>query len=83
MASADPSVPDDLGTRLARNRTEERLLHKASKRNVEWSDDNVRQMDADWTLTSEAGYHAADQLLSRHPHLVLDTVGQTPTAANW
>lgn len=37
----------DLGTRLERNRTEERLLHKASKRNVEWSDGNVRQMEDD------------------------------------
>jgi hypothetical protein len=69
----------DLDTRLARNRTEERLLHKASKRNVEWSDDNVRQMDTDWAMTSAAGHHAAGELLARHPHLVLDTVGQTPT----
>lgn len=71
----------DLDTRLSRNRTEERLLHKASKRNVEWSDDNVRQMEAEWAMTSAAGDHAAGELLSRYPHLVLDTVGLTPTAS--
>lgn len=65
----------DLDTRLLRNRTEERLLHKASKRDVEWSDDNVRQMETDWEMTSAAGHHVAGELLSRHPHLVLDTVG--------
>jgi hypothetical protein len=69
----------DLRTRLSRNRTEERLLHKASKRDVEWSDDNVRQMDAEWKMTSATGTHAAGELLSRHPHLVVDTVGQSPS----
>lgn len=68
----------DLSTRLARNRTEERLLHKASKRDVEWSDDNLRQMEAEWEMTSAAGHHEADGLLSQHPHLVLDTVGIPP-----
>ncbi|SOC55279.1 AAA family ATPase [Ornithinimicrobium cerasi] len=65
----------DLTTRLARNRTAERLLHKASKRDVEWSDDNVRQMESEWQMTSADGYHVAGDLLARHPHLVLDTVG--------
>lgn len=68
----------DLETRLSRNRTEERLLHKASKRNVAWSEDNVRQMEGQWEMTSAAGHHAAGDLLTRHPHLVLDTVGQAP-----
>lgn len=68
----------DLGTRLARNRTESRLLHKASKRDVEWSDSNVRQMETEWEMTSASGHHAAGELLSRHPHLVLDTVGVAP-----
>jgi len=68
----------DLDTRLARNRTEERLLHKASKRDLEWSDENVRQMGAQWELTSAEGYHLAGELLAQHPHLVLDTVGVTP-----
>ena len=33
----------DLDTRLARNRTEHRLAEKKSKRDVEWSDNNVRE----------------------------------------
>lgn len=70
----------DQETRLARNRTEERLLHKASKRDLEWSDSNVREMDREWVLTSESGLHAAEDLLTRHPHLVLDTVGQEASA---
>ncbi|MCK0112849.1 AAA family ATPase [Ornithinimicrobium sp. F0845] len=68
----------DLDTRLARNRTEERLLHKASKRDLEWSDDNVRQMEATWQMTSADGDHVASELLDQHPHLVLDTVGVSP-----
>lgn len=71
----------DLGTRLVRNRTEERLLHKASKRDVEWSDDNVRQMDTEWQMTSADGYHVAGELLSQKPHLILDTVGAPPAAS--
>jgi hypothetical protein len=71
----------DLGTRLIRNRTEERLLHKASKRDVAWSEENVRQMEADWQMTSAAGHHAAGSLLGRHPHLVLDTGGLAPDVA--
>lgn len=65
----------DLNTRLRRNRTDERLLHKASKRDVEWSDDNVRQMETDWQMTSVDGHGVASELLAQHPHLVLDTVG--------
>lgn len=68
----------DLDTRLARNRTEQRLLHKASKRDLEWSDGNVRQMEDQWEMTSGHGTHLADDLLTRHPHLLLDTTDLTP-----
>lgn len=71
----------DLETRLERNRTEQRLLHKASKRDVTWSEGNVREMEAQWAMTSAAGYHCAADLLSRHPHLVLDTAGQSAEAS--
>lgn len=71
----------DLDTRISRNRTEERLLHKASKRDVDWSDDNVHEMERRWEMTSVDGYHAAGELLSQHPHLVLDTVGKSPAAS--
>lgn len=69
----------DLATRLSRNRTEERLLHKPSKRDLEWSDANVRELDRDHVLSSETGRHAAESLLSRYPYLVVDTVGREPT----
>lgn len=65
-----------LETRLERNRTEERLTHKTSKRDLEWSDGNVRAMEAH-TMTSVDGLHAAEDLLTGHPHLVLDTEGRS------
>lgn len=70
-----------LDTRLARNRTEERLVHKASKRDMEWSDDNVRELEEDWVMTSVDGLHCAEEILSRYPHLVLDTEGQSVEAS--
>lgn len=64
----------DLDTRLVRNRTERRLAEKKSKRDVEWSDANVRELEAHHRMTSEAGRAApGERLLARWPHLVLDT----------
>ena len=71
----------DLPTRLARNRTEERLLHKASKRDLSWSDANVQEMEGQWAMTSAEGRHAAAELLDAHPHLVLDTTHLTAAEA--
>lgn len=68
----------DLPTRLVRHRTEERLAHKASKRDLDWSDANVREMEQQWQMTSEAGLGLARDLLTSHPHMVLDTTGLTP-----
>lgn len=63
----------DLDTRLVRNRTEHRLAEKKSKRDVEWSDGNVRQLEADYRMTSEPGRDApGERLLARWPHLVVD-----------
>jgi hypothetical protein len=63
----------DLDTRLVRNRTEHRLAEKKSKRDVEWSDDNVRTLEADFRMTTEPGRDApGERLLARWPHLVLD-----------
>jgi adenylate kinase family enzyme len=63
----------DLDTRLVRNRTEHRLAEKKSKRDVEWSDDNVRELEAEHRITSEPGRDApGDRLIARWPHLVLD-----------
>lgn len=63
----------DLDTRLVRNRTEHRLAEKKSKRDVEWSDENVRQLEADYRMTSEPGRDApGERVLARWPHLVID-----------
>jgi len=44
-----------LETRLARNRTENRLLHKPSKRDLEWSDKDVRDSAAKYRMNSLPG----------------------------
>lgn len=63
----------DLDTRLVRNRTEHRLAEKKSKRDVDWSDANVRELEADYRMTSEPGRDApGERLLTRWPHLVID-----------
>ncbi|MBR4081289.1 MAG: AAA family ATPase [Clostridia bacterium] len=41
--------------RLQRNRTENRLAHKASKRDVQVSDERVRREDANYRLVSNPG----------------------------
>ena len=62
-----------LETRLARNRTEHRLAEKKSKRNVDWSDANVLELEAEHRMTSSPGLDApAERLLARWPHLVID-----------
>lgn len=62
-----------LDTRLARNRTEHRLAEKKSKRDLEWSDANVRGMEADHRMSSVPGLDApGERLLAQWPHLVLD-----------
>jgi hypothetical protein len=63
----------DLDTRLVRNRTEHRLAEKKSKRDLDWSDANVRGMDADYRMTSQPGRDApGERLLAQWPHLVID-----------
>ena len=63
----------DLDTRLVRNRTEHRLAEKKSKRDVEWSDNNVRELEAGHRMTSEPGRDApGERLLAGWPHLVVD-----------
>ena len=69
----------DLGTRLARNHTAERLADKRSKRDLAWSDDNVRAMDTH--LMASERPSIADEILALHPHLVLDNTHLTPEQA--
>jgi hypothetical protein len=65
----------DLETRLVRNRGESRLAAKPTKRDLEWSDGNVRRMEAYQLNTDPTGSNPtpADGFLTRHPLLRLDT----------
>jgi len=74
----------DLDTRLARNRTEHRLAEKRSKRDVAWSDDNVRELERHVMSTRADLPLPADAVLSRHPHLVIDNTDlSADEAAEW
>jgi hypothetical protein len=68
----------DLGTRLKRNRTEHRLAEKRSKRDVSWSDENVREWERH-VMNTGPGDPAAptpgERLLEAHRHLRLDNTG--------
>jgi AAA domain len=66
----------DLETRLARNRTPYRLAEKKSKRDVEWSDDNVRALERYQMNTGRPSY--ADGLIAEHPHLRIDNTDRSP-----
>ena len=64
-----------LATRLERNRGEDRIAAKPTKRNVEWSDGNVRELEQYRLSSDPTGAHPtpADAFLREHPHLRLDT----------
>lgn len=75
----------DLDTRLQRNRTDLRLAEKRSKRDVEWSDANVREMERflmntglDDTLELPLPGTA---LLTEHRHMRLENGDLTPQEA--
>ena len=65
-----------LDTRLARNRTPYRLAEKKSKRDVEWSDANVRGLESIQMNTDRPS--PADALIAEHPHLRIDNSDRTP-----
>ena len=62
----------DLPTRLGRNRSELRLLHKPSKRDVEWSDNNVRRTEQQVVATTAGVRTLAHDLLEQHRYLRMD-----------
>ncbi len=75
----------DLDTRLRRNRTELRLADKRSKRDIEWSDANVREMER---YVMNTGVQPAAgpalpgaALLAEHRHMRLDNADLTPHVA--
>jgi len=71
----------DLETRLERNRGESRLAAKPTKRDLEWSDGNVRQMESYHLTTDPTGSTPtpADAFLARHPFLRLETSNLSAT----
>ena len=83
-ADADIAVVElvsDLETRLARNRTEHRLAEKKSKRNLDWSEDNVRGMEDRWRMVSDPEADGpGERLLAQWPHLVIDNTDLEPGA---
>jgi hypothetical protein len=62
----------DLPTRLERNGTEHRLAEKRSKRDVTWSEGNVREMESHTMSTAPGGSTPGERMLARHRHLRLD-----------
>jgi shikimate kinase len=66
----------DLETRLARNRTTYRLSEKKSKRDLAWSDDNVRSLEQHQLNTGVPS--VGDAVVERHPHLRIDNTHRTP-----
>jgi len=69
----------DLDTRLERNGTEHRLAVKPSKRDLEWSDGNVRDFEQFVMNTGGSGAapEPARAILSDHRHLRLDNTQLT------
>ena len=65
----------DLEARLLRNRGESRLAAKPTKRDLAWSEANVRTLESLVLNTDPSGERTtpADSFLAQHPHLRLDT----------
>lgn len=66
----------DLDTRLARNGTSYRLSEKRSKRDLAWSDDNVRELERYQLNTGRPS--VGDAVIARHPHLRIDNTDRSP-----
>ena len=72
----------DLATRLERNRGEERISDKRSKRDLAWSEAHVRELDAAYVMNTRPGHPTpADVLLAGFAHLRLDNTHLSPEAA--
>jgi hypothetical protein len=66
----------DLDTRLARNGTAYRLSEKRSKRDLAWSDDNVRSLEQYQLNTGVPSL--GDAVVAQHPHLRIDNTDRSP-----
>lgn len=70
----------DLDTRLERNRTEHRLSVKPSKRDLDWSDGVVRELESHMMNTERGdsvGRTPGERLLEQHRHLRIDNSAMT------
>jgi hypothetical protein len=69
----------DLPTRLDRNRHEERIDHKRSKRDLAWSDAHVRELEEQYRMSTDPEVASrADDVLAAHRHLRLDNTDLSP-----
>ena len=72
----------DLATRLVRNTGASRIAAKRSKRDLAWSDAQVRELDATRVMNTDPRRPtAADTVLAGLPHLRLDNSGLPPEEA--
>lgn len=53
----------DLDIRLERNKSELRLLHKASKRNLEWSEGNLLKIEQKYKTNTDNDFYYLDHYL--------------------
>ena len=68
----------DLSVRLERNRGHDRIDAKRSKRDLDWSDAHVRDLEAGYRMnTSPELPSVADAVLASYPHLRLDNTDLT------
>jgi hypothetical protein len=65
-----------LETRLARNSTPYRLSEKKSKRDLAWSDDNVRSLERYQMNTGAPS--PGDEVIAQFPHLRIDNTDRSP-----
>lgn len=63
----------DFDVRLARNKSENRLAHKESKRNVEWSEAEMRHTSAQHRLNSREG-----EILPFESYIKIDNTNLAP-----
>jgi len=67
-----------LEERIARNNTEFRLAEKKSKRDREFNDGNLLELES-YVMNTRPGLRTvAEDLLDRHPHLRIDNTHRSP-----
>ncbi|MCW2792522.1 MAG: hypothetical protein JWO76_1620 [Nocardioides sp.] len=72
----------DLATRLERNVGESRIADKRSKRDLVWSEANVRELESTYVMNTRPDHPTpAAALLADFAHLRLDNSGLTPEEA--